>query len=212
MCDFRPLRPRSRCLLTVDFLNVSEKPAPICHIRPPQRHIAIIFISTGQAPPMAPAGLWTGREGGREDIVCAWHLSPAPGQRKKERREGKKRRYVSSSPQACLHPPANPPECRHGRLGAVGAGGSPAPERSTAARRAAWWQGRGRRGERGQKRSAGQKNCVSAIMGGWQAGLVLGERQGKEKGRKRGQGSFSAPDPAHGQQPICLPLIAYNRL
>ena len=65
---------------------------------------------------------------------------------------------------------------------AWGSGGGrqsrPPPERSTAARRAAWWQERGRKGERKQKRSAGQKNCVSAIMGGWQAGLVLGERQG----------------------------------
>ena len=98
----------------------------------------------------------------REDMVYAWHPSPPL-----DTEEGEEKRKISQFFAAGMLAPASPPEYRHGRLWAVGAGGSPAPERSTAARRAAWWQESGRRGERGQKRRAGQKNCVSAI---WAAG------------------------------------------
>ena len=81
--------------------------------------------------------------------------------RKKGRERG-----VSSSPQACLRPSASPPECRHGRLEAVGAGGSPAPKAKQppaglhGGRREEGW-----RGEREQKRSSVQKNSASVPQG-----------------------------------------------
>ena len=119
--------------------------------------------------------------------------------------EGEEKRKISQFFAAGMLAPASPPEYRHGRLWAVGAGGSPAPERSTAARRAAWWQERGRKGERKQKRSAGQKNCVSAIMGGWQAGLVLGERQGGAEHEGWGKARFPPPaPPTDGSPSACL--------
>ena len=103
-------------------------------------------------------------------MVCAWYLSPLL--RTTEEGEGKRKRsQFLAAGMAGLR--------QWGRAAVP-------PPSEAAARRAAWWQ------EREQKRSAGQKNGVSSIigmhirqrLGGWQAGLVLGEKQGQEKGRK----------------------------
>ena len=68
-----------------------------------------------------------GKEEGKIWYVPVICLPPPLSAHKKEKRK-EREREVGSSPQACLHPPASPPECRHGRFGTVGAGGSPAPQ------------------------------------------------------------------------------------
>ena len=63
-----------------------------------------------------------GRKKGRYGICLA--SAPAPD-------NGRKREEEDKSVPRRRHACTSPPECRHGRLEAVGAGGSPAPKRSS---------------------------------------------------------------------------------